>query len=51
VLNDLAEHGVLAGLTGPRGDVLKIRPPLIWQTRHVALLVARLDAVLAQQSR
>ncbi len=51
MLNGLAEHGVLAGLTGPRGDVLKIRPPLIWQAEHVGLLVDRLDAVLTQQSR
>lgn len=26
VLNGLVDHGVLAGLTGPRGDALKIRP-------------------------
>ena len=51
VLDGLVEHGVLAGLTGPRGDVLKIRPPLIWHAQHVDLLVERLDAVLAQQSR
>ena len=51
VLDGLAGHGVLAGLTGPRGDVLKIRPPLIWQAQHVDLLVERLDAVLARQDR
>ena len=51
VLNGLAEHGVLAGLTGPHADVLKIRPPLIWQAQHVGLLVERLDAVLTEQTR
>lgn len=32
----LRSHGVLVGTTGPGGDVLKIRPPLIWQTEHVS---------------
>ena len=51
VLNGLAAHGGLAGLTGPRGDVLKIKPPVIWQAERVGLLVEALGAVLTQQSR
>jgi 4-aminobutyrate aminotransferase-like enzyme/Ser/Thr protein kinase RdoA (MazF antagonist) len=35
----LREAGVLIGRTGPRGDVLKIRPPLVFREEHVALLV------------
>lgn len=35
LLERLVSLGVLAGLTGPRGDVLKVRPPLVWETRHV----------------
>ncbi|UOZ02945.1 aminotransferase class III-fold pyridoxal phosphate-dependent enzyme [Amycolatopsis sp. WQ 127309] len=46
LLEDLAGHGVLAGLTGPRGDVLKVRPPLVWETGHADEFVERLgDAV------
>jgi 4-aminobutyrate aminotransferase-like enzyme len=35
VAERLREHGVLVGTTGPGGEVLKIRPPLIWQREHV----------------
>jgi 4-aminobutyrate aminotransferase-like enzyme len=35
----LREGGILIGRTGPRGDVLKIRPPLVFREEHVALLV------------
>lgn len=31
----LREYGVLVGTTGPDGGVLKIRPPLIWETAEV----------------
>jgi 4-aminobutyrate aminotransferase-like enzyme/Ser/Thr protein kinase RdoA (MazF antagonist) len=39
LLNNLSERGVLAGLTGPGGDVLKVRPPLVWQLRHVEIFI------------
>jgi 4-aminobutyrate aminotransferase-like enzyme len=34
----LRAQGILIGRTGPRGDVLKIRPPLVFDEEHVALL-------------
>lgn len=46
VRDGLVEHGVLAGLTGPGGDVLKVRPPLAWETRHADLFCDTLDEVL-----
>ncbi|MFL5951194.1 MAG: aminotransferase class III-fold pyridoxal phosphate-dependent enzyme [Gaiellaceae bacterium] len=42
----LREGGVLIGRTGPRNDVLKIRPPLVFGEEHVALLVDGLRAAL-----
>jgi 4-aminobutyrate aminotransferase-like enzyme/Ser/Thr protein kinase RdoA (MazF antagonist) len=42
----LREAGVLVGVTGRAGDVLKIRPPLVFSTEHVDLLVAALDSAL-----
>jgi 4-aminobutyrate aminotransferase-like enzyme/Ser/Thr protein kinase RdoA (MazF antagonist) len=36
----LREAGILIGRTGPRGDVLKIRPPLVFSEEHVRLLVS-----------
>jgi 4-aminobutyrate aminotransferase-like enzyme len=35
VAERLRENGVLVGTTGPGGEVLKIRPPLIWEPEHV----------------
>jgi 4-aminobutyrate aminotransferase-like enzyme/Ser/Thr protein kinase RdoA (MazF antagonist) len=34
LLDALCDRHVLAGLTGPAGTVLKVRPPLIWREEH-----------------
>ena len=47
VVEGMREQGVLIGSTGPRGNVLKIRPPLVFSERHADLLVDRLQTVLA----
>lgn len=44
----LVRRGVLAGRTGPGGDVLKVRPPLVWGREHVDLFVERLAQALAE---
>ena len=46
VVNALRSDGVLVGRTGPRDDVLKIRPPLVFDEPHVELLVGSLEASL-----
>jgi 4-aminobutyrate aminotransferase-like enzyme len=46
VADDLREQRILIGLTGPRDDVLKIRPPLVFADEHADLLVAALDRIL-----
>jgi 4-aminobutyrate aminotransferase-like enzyme/Ser/Thr protein kinase RdoA (MazF antagonist) len=46
VADALREQGVLVGLTGPRADVLKIRPPLVFGDEHAELLVAALRRAL-----
>jgi 4-aminobutyrate aminotransferase-like enzyme len=38
---------VLAGLTGPDGTVLKVRPPLIWTTADVDRFTAAISTSLA----
>jgi 4-aminobutyrate aminotransferase-like enzyme len=43
----LRRDGVLLGTTGPHGNVLKIRPPLVFDGNHAALLLDRLEAALA----
>jgi 4-aminobutyrate aminotransferase-like enzyme len=44
VVNRMRDAGVLINRTGPRGDVLKIRPPLVFTAEHVYLLVDALAA-------
>ena len=46
VVNALRREGVLVGRTGPRDDVLKIRPPLVFGEEHVDLVVAALERAL-----
>ena len=43
----MRERGVLLSATGPAGNVLKIRPPLVFRREHADLLLQTLDEVLA----
>ena len=47
LVNRLREERILISATGPKGHVLKIRPPLVFTTEHVAHFLDRLDHVLA----
>jgi 4-aminobutyrate aminotransferase-like enzyme len=46
VAEQLRERGILVGRTGKCGDVLKIRPPLVFGDEHADLVVSALDRVL-----
>jgi len=48
IVNGLRRRGVLVGATGRGGNVLKIRPPLIFTTEHADLLLQALDQTLSQ---
>ncbi|MDA8284670.1 MAG: aminotransferase class III-fold pyridoxal phosphate-dependent enzyme, partial [Actinomycetota bacterium] len=51
VAEALRRRGVLVGTTGPAGDVIKIRPPLVFEEGHADLLVGALaDALAAQRA-
>lgn len=43
---ELRRQGVLVGVTGPGRDVLKVRPPLAWESEHVEVFAHRLGHVL-----
>src|SRR5580698_3408780 len=43
----LRDRGILLSATGPAGNVLKIRPPLVFQHEHADLFLQVLDEVLA----
>ena len=47
VVNGLRQRQVLLSATGQQANVLKIRPPLVFERQHADLLVERLDEVLA----
>jgi 4-aminobutyrate aminotransferase-like enzyme len=46
----MRDAGVLINRTGPQGNVLKIRPPLVFTREHVELLVDALAAALSARS-
>jgi 4-aminobutyrate aminotransferase-like enzyme len=46
VVNRMRDDGVLIGRTGRRGNVLKIRPPLVFGDEHADMLLAALEAAL-----
>ncbi|MEP6476937.1 MAG: aminotransferase class III-fold pyridoxal phosphate-dependent enzyme [Actinomycetota bacterium] len=48
VVNRLRERGILVGTTGRWENVLKVRPPLVFGSEHVDLLVSGLDEALAE---
>ncbi len=41
-----AERGILTGVEGPQGNVLKLRPPLTFRRPHADLLVEAIEAAL-----
>ena len=49
VVEDMRHKGVLISRVGPHGNVLKIRPPMIFEHKHVDLLVDRLAASLRER--
>jgi 4-aminobutyrate aminotransferase-like enzyme len=51
VTEAMRERGILLSATGPAGNVLKIRPPLVFQREHADLLLQTLDDVLASSRR
>jgi 4-aminobutyrate aminotransferase-like enzyme/Ser/Thr protein kinase RdoA (MazF antagonist) len=46
VLDLMRDEGVLIGSDGKLGNVLKLRPPLVFKAEHVDVLVGALDRVL-----
>src|SRR3954453_9004262 len=48
VMNAMRDAGVLVGRTGPRNDVLKIRPPLVFDVEEADVLIAALDTALTR---
>jgi 4-aminobutyrate aminotransferase-like enzyme len=47
VTEAMRERGILLSATGPAGNVLKIRPPLVFRHEHADLVLQALDEVLA----
>ena len=46
VANGMRARGVLVGTTGQAGNVLKVRPPLVFGDEHIVLVAEALDAAL-----
>ncbi len=48
VVNRMRELGVLVGVEGPYGNVIKIRPPLVFDENHALQLTDALDQALRE---
>jgi 4-aminobutyrate aminotransferase-like enzyme len=48
VVNALRDRRILVSATGPKGNVLKIRPPLVFARQHADLVVEALDEILGE---
>jgi len=48
VVEAMRDRGILLGTTGPAGNVLKIRPPLVFHRDHANLLLETLGEVLGE---
>lgn len=48
IVNEMRQKQVLISATGPAANVLKIRPPLVFQPEHATLLLQTLASVLAE---
>jgi 4-aminobutyrate aminotransferase-like enzyme len=46
VVNWMRDAGVLIGIDGPNANVLKIRPPLVFDETHAEQLTDALDGAL-----
>jgi 4-aminobutyrate aminotransferase-like enzyme len=46
VVEDMRRRGVLISRIGPHGNVLKIRPPMVFESRDLELLMSRLATSL-----
>jgi 4-aminobutyrate aminotransferase-like enzyme len=45
-VDGLRQRGVLAGLDGPHNNVVKMRPPMVFDRDHADLLLQRMDETL-----
>ena len=50
VIEAMRDRRVLLGVTGPAGNVLKIRPPLVFQREHADRLLDLMDGVFASSA-
>jgi 4-aminobutyrate aminotransferase-like enzyme len=51
LVNALVEHGILINYSGPRANVLKIRPPLVFSRANADQIVDALDTILTGWQR
>ncbi|RQN38322.1 aspartate aminotransferase family protein [Paraburkholderia tropica] len=49
IVNGLCDRGILIGASGPRGHVLKVRPPLPFSREHADIFLNALDDTLDEQ--
>ena len=48
IMNHMRQNGVLIGTTGQKSNVLKIRPPLVFENEHADILLEALKKALKE---
>ena len=46
----MKEHGILLSIDGPLHNVLKLKPPLVFNEENADFLVSTLDQILAEDA-
>jgi 4-aminobutyrate aminotransferase-like enzyme/Ser/Thr protein kinase RdoA (MazF antagonist) len=50
LVDAMRDRGVLVGAAGPAGNVVKIRPPLVFSREHADLLLATFDRIMGDET-
>ncbi len=50
IVERMKEHGILLSIDGPLHNVLKLKPPIVFNEENADFLVSTLDKVLAEDA-
>ncbi len=51
IVNTMKDHGILLSVDGPEKNVIKIKPPMVFNRKNAAFLVEKLDIVLSKYKK
>tara|TARA_Y100000748_G_scaffold188866_1_gene158066 strand:- start:8767 stop:10083 length:1317 start_codon:yes stop_codon:yes gene_type:complete len=51
IVNTMKDHGILLSVDGPEKNVIKIKPPMVFNKKNAAFLVENLDTVFSKYKK